>query len=232
MKIKQTPPRLPGPETLLSARWAENLTDELRRRVLAETTIRSVSAGGFVCHQGASVDHWIGVLDGLVKVVSVSSEGKSVSFIGVPAGGWFGEGSLLKSEPRRYDGIALRDSTIAYMPRSTFMLLLDTSVTFNRFLLLQLNERLGQFVAMVEYDRVLGPDARLARELAQLFNPLLYPGNGRTLPISQEELAQLVGLSRQRVNKALNRLKSEGLVRLSYRGVAIQDLDRLKRFDK
>lgn len=232
MKIKQTPPRLPGPETLLSARWAENLTDELRRRVLVETTIRAVSAGGFVCHQGASVDHWIGVLDGLVKVVSVSPEGKSVSFIGVPAGGWFGEGSLLKSEPRRYDGIALRDSTIAYMPRTTFMLLLDTSVTFNRFLLLQLNERLGQFVAMVEYDRVLGPDARLARELAQLFNPLLYPGNGRTLPISQQELAQLVGLSRQRVNQALNRLESEGLVRLSYRGVAIQDLDRLKRFDK
>jgi hypothetical protein len=103
------------------------------------------------------------------------AEGRSISFIGVPSGGWFGEGSLLKREPRRYDGIAMRESAIAYVPRNTFMLLLDSSVAFNRFLLVQLNERLGQFVAMVEYDRLLEPDARLAKELAGLFNPVLYP---------------------------------------------------------
>src|SRR5438046_10723918 len=115
-------------------------------------------------------------------------------------------------QPRRYDGIALRESTIAYVPRNTFMLLLDSSVAFNRFLLVQLNERLGQFVAMVEYDRLLGPDARLAKELAGLFNPVLYPGNGSSLPISQDELAHLVGLSAQRVNRALGRLDCDGLV--------------------
>jgi CRP-like cAMP-binding protein len=206
------------------------LTEELRRRVLTETLIRSVAAGGFVCHKGESPKHWIGVLHGLVKIVTVSPKGRSISFIGVPAGGWFGEGSLLKNEPRRYDGIALRESTIAYMPRNTFMLLLDSSVTFNRFLLVQLNERLGQFVAMVEYDRLLGPDARLAKELAGLFNPVLYPGIGNTLPISQEELGDLVGLSRQRVNKALRSLEQRGLVRVSYRGVTILNLEGLKHF--
>jgi CRP-like cAMP-binding protein len=118
------------------------------------------------------------------------------------------------------------------MPRSTFMLLLDSSVSFNRFLLIQLNERLGQFVAIVEHDRLLGPDARLARELAALFNPLLYPGSGNTLPVSQEELAHLVGLSRQRVNQALRRLEEAGLVRLRYRGLTILDFEGLRRFEK
>src|SRR2546421_3695003 len=229
--MKRTATNASAHASLLNARWAEGLPDELRRRVAAETTIRDVSAGGFVCRKGEAAEHWIGVLDGLVKISSVSPEGKSVSFIAVPTGGWFGEGALLKNERRLYDGIALRDSVIALVPRNTFMLLLDTSVAFNRFLLIQLNERLGQFVAMVEHDRMLGPDARVARELAGLFNPVLYPGNGKSLPISQEELSHLVGLSRQRVNQALRRLERAGLVRVGYRSLTILDLEGLRRFE-
>jgi len=229
---KRSSPAVSAHVALLNSRWAQGLSDELRRRVLAETTIRSIPVGGFVCRKGESAEHWIGVLDGLVKIVSVSPEGKSVSFIAVPAGGWFGEGALLKNERRLYDGIALRSTVIALVPRNTFMLLLDTSVAFNRFLLIQLNERLGQFVAMVEHGRMLGPDARLARELAALFNPMLYPASDKTLPVSQEELANLVGFPRQRVNQALRRLEAAGLVRVGYRGVTILDLEGLKRFEK
>jgi CRP/FNR family transcriptional regulator, cyclic AMP receptor protein len=125
----------------------------------------------------------------------------------------------------------LRDSVIAYVPLNTFMLLLDSSVSFNRFVVNQLNERLGQFIGMVEHDRSLGPEGRLATELAALFNPHLYPGDRTTLPISQEELAHLVGLSRQRVNKALKRLEHARLVRVDYRGLTITDLEGLKRFE-
>jgi CRP/FNR family transcriptional regulator, cyclic AMP receptor protein len=117
------------------------------------------------------------------------------------------------------------------MPRATFMALLDESVAFNRFLLIQLNERLGQFIGLVEHDRLRGPDARLARGLASLFNPYLYPGSRSTLPISQEELGQLVGLSRQRVNQALQVLEQKGLLRVEYGGVTVLDLKGLRDFD-
>lgn len=216
---------------LLQARWARDLSDELRRRVLAEASIRTIEAGGSVCHKGEPPDYWIGVLSGLVKVVAVSAQGRSITFTGVPPGGWFGEGTLLKRERRRYDAIALRESTVAYVPVNTFMLLLESSVSFNHFLLTQINERLGQFLAMVEHDRLLGPDARLAKELAGLFNPVLYPGNGDSLPISQEELSHLVGLSRQRVNLALRRLERAGLVRVGYRSVTILDFEGLRCFE-
>jgi CRP-like cAMP-binding protein len=218
-------------ELLQGAPWVAALTDELRRRVFAESRVAKVNTRNFVCRRDEVAENWIGVLRGLVKIVTITPEGQSTSFIGVPSGGWFGEGSLLKNEARRYDGIALRDSTIAYVPRRTFMLLLDSSTAFNRFLLDQLNERLGQFVAMVEYDRLLGPDAKVAKELAGLCNPVLYPGIGNRLPISQEEIAQLVGLSRQRVNKALRRLEKRGLVRLGYKDLTILDLDGLRHFD-
>jgi CRP/FNR family cyclic AMP-dependent transcriptional regulator len=213
------------------SRWAEQLDASQRERVRSETVVREVAANGLVCRKGETVEAWVGVIDGLVKISSVSFEGKLVTFTGVPAGGWFGEGSLLKDEPRRYDVIALRDSLVAYVPRATFQWLLDTSIAFNRFLLVQLNERLGQFIATVEYERLLGPDARVARCIAQLFNPLLYPGSGRQLRISQSEVGYLTGLSRQRANQALQTLEASGLIRVEYGGITVADLDGLSRYE-
>lgn len=184
-----------------------------------------------MCRKGEPVDHWIGVIEGLVKISSVSVRGKAVTFTGIAPGGWFGEGSMLKEEPRRYDAVALRDSRIACLPRATFHWLLDTSIAFNRYLLIQLNERLGQFIGTVEIDRLLGPDARVARCLAQLFNPLLYPGLGRKLEISQGEIGYLTGLSRQRVNQALRRLESSELLKVDYGGLTVLSLDGLREFE-
>jgi CRP/FNR family cyclic AMP-dependent transcriptional regulator len=217
-------------EMLAASMWSRSLTAEQMQRVEAEMIERCVPTGGFVCRKGEEVENWIGVIDGLVKMASLSAEGKPMTFTGVPSGGWFGEGSLLKDEPRRYDIIALRDSQIAYMPRATFMWLLDSSIEFNRFLLVQLNERLGQFIAMVEHDRLLGPDARVARCLATMFNPYLYPGNGPLLQISQEELGYLAGLSRQRVNQSLKQLENARLLRIEYGGITVLDLEGLKQF--
>jgi CRP/FNR family transcriptional regulator, cyclic AMP receptor protein len=217
-------------EMLAASMWSKSLTAEQIQRVESEMIVRCVPAGGFACRKGEEVEHWIGVIDGLVKVSSLSAEGKPMTFTGVPSGGWFGEGSLLKDEPRRYDIIALRESQIAFMPRTTFMWLLDSSIAFNRFLLVQLNERLGQFIAMVEHDRLLGPDARVARCLTTMFNPHLYPGSGPLLQISQEELSYLAGLSRQRVNQSLKLLENASLLRIEYGGITVLDLEGLKQF--
>jgi CRP-like cAMP-binding protein len=116
------------------------------------------------------------------------------------------------------------------MPRATFMHLLDTSIAFNRFLLIQLNERLGQFIGRVEHDRLLGPDARVASSLASLFNPTLYPGVKNQLQISQEEIGYLAGLSRQRANQALQALEKAGLVRIEYGGITVLDIGGLRSF--
>ena len=215
---------------LAASAWANALPPQEFDRVVAETVVRTCPAGGVVCRKGETVDHWVGVVEGLVKMANVSVDGKPMSFTGIGTGGWFGEGSLLKDEPRRYDIVALRESQIAYMPRATFARLLDTNFAFNRFLIVQLNERLGQFIAMIEHDRLRGPEARLARSLAGLFNPVLYPGIGSSLPVSQEELGQLVGLSRQRVNQALKCLETERLLRVEYGSVTVLDLARLRTY--
>ncbi len=210
--------------------WAKELSEDGLERVKAGIVVRSVPAGAFVCMKGEPVDHWMGVVEGLVKMACNRRTGKTTTFTGVPAGGWFGEGSLLKNEPRKYDVIALRDSKVAFMNRSTFQGLLDHSIPFNRFLIVQLNERLGQFIGMMEHERMLDVDARLARCLAALFNPVLYPGISRELQISQEEIGFLAGVSRQRVNRSLRKLEDAGLLRIDYGCITIVDLAGLRCF--
>jgi len=153
-----------------------------------------------------------------------------ITFTGLPPGGWFGEGTVIKREVYRYNIEALRPSTVAGLTFDTFHWLLDRSIPFNRFILQQLNERLGQFMAAREIDRLNDPDARVARSLAALFHPILYPGVGTLLRITQQELGYLVGLSRQRVNEALRALQSSGLIRVEYGGVKVTDLERLRAF--
>jgi CRP-like cAMP-binding protein len=200
---------------------------------LVETTLleRRVPAGGYVCRKGEAVEHWVGIVDGLVKMSSLSPTGKVTTLTGLPEGAWFGEGSLLKDEPRRYDVIALRESRVALMPRATFVALLDGSIAFNRFLLIQLNERLGQFIGQVEYDRLLSVEARVARCLAAMFNPHLYPATRREVQISQEEIGYLSDLSRQRVNQALKALEQAALLRVEYGRIVVLDLPGLRNFN-
>jgi hypothetical protein len=70
----------------------------------------------------------------------------------------------------------------------------------------------------------------VARSLAALFHPVLYPGVGQLLRITQQELAWLVGLSRQRVNQALIALSGAGLIHVEYGGVRVIDLAALRGF--
>lgn len=218
-------------EALRAANWARCLTPGQMARVEADTFETFVPKGGYVCRKGDMVENWLGIVGGMVKMNNFSASGKSVTFTGVPPGGWFGEGSLLKNEHLKYDAMALRDSRIARMPAATFHWLLETSLPFTRFLLIQLNERLGQFIGMVENDRLLNVDTRVARCLASMFNSHLYPGLEPLVQISQEELGFLSGASRQRANQALQLLEKKGLLRLDYGGIRILDLEGLRQFE-
>jgi len=220
-----------GLDSMLRASlWAATLDEPTFDEVRRETYERFVPAGGHVLRAGEPADHWYGVIDGLVKMSVTRADGRQASFTGVTAGGWAGEGSLLRPGPWRYDGIAVRPTRMACMPRATFQRLLSTSLPFNHFLLQHVNARLSLFIGLVEFDRLLGPDARVARCLASLFDPDLYPATGPELQLSQEEIGLLSGVSRQRANAALHRLEAQGLLRVSFGAVTVLDLRALRGY--
>ena len=222
--------RAPQADELPLIPWLTRLDAAERDRVVADLRVVTVEPGELVCRVGRPVTYWFGVVDGLLKMSNDSALGIPITFAGLPSGGWFGEGTVLKGEAYRYNIQALRKSTVAGITAPTFHWLLDRSIGFNRFVMMQLNERLGQFIAAREIDRLTHPDERVARSLAALFHPVLYPGVGQMLRITQQELGYLVGLSRQRVNEALAALQVAAVIRVEYGGVRVLDLDRLRGY--
>ena len=208
--------------------WFGLLKDSEQARIESQLVVSDPMPGDYVCRMGRQATYWFGVVEGLLKMSTDSASGRTITFTGVPPGGWFGEGTAIKRESYRYNIMALRRSVVAGLPIDTFHWLLDNSIGFNRFVMNQLNERLAQFIEAREIDRSNDPDVRVARNLATLFNPTLYPGVGEMLRITQQELAYLVGLSRQRVNVALNRLEEQGAIRIEYGGMRVLNLAALR----
>ena len=209
--------------------WLQLLSDIERAEVVPRIVVSDPQPGDYVCRIGRPVTYWFGVVSGLLKMSSDNESGQTMTFTGVPPGGWFGEGTVLKRESYRYNIQPLRPSVVAGLPVDTFHWLIDHSLGFNRFIMNQLNERLGQFIAAREIDRLTNPEIKVARHLAALFNPVLFPGVGEVLRVTQQELAYLAGLSRQRVNEALRRLEDQRLIQIEYGGLRIVDMDGLRR---
>lgn len=220
--------RLPQRSELESIPWLALLQPDERQLAVGELRVTDAQPGDYVCRIGRPITYWFGLIGGLLKMNNVSVDGLTMTFTGVSPGGWFGEGTALKREIYRYNIQALRKSVVAGLPVDTFHWLLDHSLGFNRFIMNQLNERLAQFIAAREIDRLTNPELRVARNLAALFHPVLYPGVGEVLRITQQELAYLVGLSRQRVNEALSALQDRGLIRIEYGGLRVLDLAGLR----
>ncbi|MSQ56439.1 MAG: Crp/Fnr family transcriptional regulator [Limnohabitans sp.] len=220
--------RTPTEQELKDIPWLHLLTTTEKETAVTNLYVSNAQVGDYVCRIGKPPTYWFGVIEGLLKMSTTNAQGDSVTFTGLSPGGWFGEGTLIKLEPYRYNVQALRNSLVAGIPTATFQWLFNHSIGFNRFVMNQLNERLGQFIAAREIDRINNPDIRVARSLAALFNPALFPSVGQLLQITQQELAYLVGLSRQRVNVAPNALEKLGNIKVSYGTIQVLNLSALR----
>lgn len=210
--------------------WARTLNADELELVAREAFERHLPVGGYALRRGEPAEMWIGIIEGMVKMSMSRADGRQATFTGVTAGGWAGEGTLLKAGRWGYDGIAVRETRLACMPRHVFDQLVSTNIAFNRYLLAHLNARLSLFISLVEFDRLLGPEARVARCVASLFDPDLYPRANDFVQLSQEEIGLLAGISRQRANEALHELERAGLLRVDFGGVMVLDLAGLRGY--
>jgi CRP-like cAMP-binding protein len=210
--------------------WFCELQQPLRDRVLQDAYESRHPKGGAVARRGDVSHSWLYVAEGLLKVTAVSRRGRMIMYAGVPEGSWIGEGAVIKRELRRYDVVSMRDSRLIHVPAATFRWLMDTSMEFNHALVAYLNERVSQYITMVDIDRMEDPVGRVAKSLGILFNPVLYPRMSSLVPLSQTELGELAGLSRQRVSSALQQLEQEGLITLGYGALLVCDIGGLRDY--
>jgi len=205
--------------------WFAGLPPAERETLTAHVRPLQVRKGALLLQQGDLDGGWYAVLCGLVMLESEADGQRRSAFMGVPDGEWFGEGTALKNEPRRYNVVALRDSWLLQLPQADFQRLQASDLGFNRHLVAHLNMRLGQAMTLIETGRMRSPEHRVALYLSREFWR-----STRRLHLTQEELGHLVGLSRQTVNRALRSLAGLGIVSLDLARVQIQDDAALDRY--
>lgn len=207
--------------------WFTELEPEDQERLKNQCELIEVSKGECILSEGRRVDGWYAVLHGMVKLESAGDDNKVSTFLGVPQGEWFGEGSALKGELRRYSVFALRHSTLLKMPMREFVRLRKVSLTFNHYLVDHLNRRLGQAMSIIEAQRIGSPQQRVAMYLGSAFW-----GNTRHLSLTQEELGHLSGLSRQTVNKVLQVMQEQGWVSLEFAQIRVHNPQALAQLGR
>lgn len=198
-------------------KWFRELPAALQQLVHDQAFFVRAPKGGVILQAYQPVEGWYGVAQGLVKIASNQGTLQS-TFVGLNQGSWFGEGAILKKEPRQYDVVALRDTELVCIPSAVFETLLQESTRFNRFVIDELNRKLGQAMSIIQAGRSGNAQQRLALALSRMFW-----NQTRTLELSQDELANLAGMARQTANRALQQLEQRGIVRLAMNRITVLD---------
>lgn len=212
----------PAERFIGSQPWFASLPAAVQDAVRSGVYATEGAKGDVMLPVGSPVQGWHAVLHGLVMLRSPACKARTSAFIGIPDGEWFGEGSALKAEARKYEVVALRPTQLLCLPLPLFQTLRDTSLAFNQYLVQHMNLRLGQAMTIIEAGRMRSPEHRVALYLSRLFWR-----STRRLNLTQEELGQLAGLSRQTVNRVLRALEAAGIVTLDFGRVAIVDDEAL-----
>ncbi len=211
--------------------WFASLPAALADAVLAAGRVQRLAPGEVLFRQGDAPGDWHAVCSGAIKASSTAADGTESILAVLEPGNWFGEISLLDGGPRVHDATAMAATTVFAVPADAFARFMQDTA-FATALARLMAGRLRTLFGIVE-DATLRPTrARLARRLA-----LLARGDAtqaaeprQQLPVSQEELAMMLGLTRQTLSKELGELARAGAVKLGYRSIAIVDaalLDRL-----
>mgnify|MGYP003334194239 FL=1 len=191
-----------------------------------------VSKGQILFNEGDSGDRLYIVTDGKIKLGIKSIDGRENLLAVLGPGEMFGELSLFDPSPRTATATALTDAKLLGLGQEDLNLWLAEHPEVAKYLLRALAQRLRrtwEAVGDLVFSDVPGRVAKALSELAQKFGTRNNDGLHVAHDLTQEELAQLVGASRETVNKALADFATRGWVRLEARAVVILDEDRLNK---
>ncbi len=227
----QTPvPTIEELHNIETGPWFSKLSPPLRSAILARTVVRRLADGDALAQRGAPANEWIGVAAGAVRVSSVSLAGKQVTLTYVEPGVWFGDIALFDGLPRTHDAHAHGPTTLLVVRKSDFRELLAQHVELYDALLRLNCRRLRLMFDQVEDLNTLPLQARLAKQVLLLAKSYGIASGEEIrigLALAQEDLAQLLGASRQRVNQELKGFEREGAVRVEPTRLVVLSREKL-----
>ena len=218
-----------------AGRWFSTLSPSLKHDILRCAYVKRFKDGDLIGARGEPPEEWIACAKGAVRVSSISISGKQITLTYVEPGIWFGDVSIFDGDQRTHDAYAHGDTTVLCVAKADFKKILATHTELYEALLRLHSRRIRQLYGLVEDLNTLPLRARLAKQLLHLARSYGVPSLANAndvrigLQLAQEELAQLLGASRQRVNQELKTMEREETIRIEPVGLVIRDREALMR---
>ena len=218
-----------------SGRWFSSLSPSLKHDIFRCAYVKRFKDDDLIGARGEPPEEWIACAKGAVRVSSISISGKQITLTYVEPGIWFGDVSIFDGDRRTHDAYAHGETTVLCVAKADFKKILATHVELYEALLRLHSRRIRQLYGLVEDLNTLPLRARLAKQLLHLARSYGVPSLGDAkdvrigLQLAQEELAQLLGASRQRVNQELKTMEREESIRIEPGGLVIRDRAALMR---
>lgn len=222
-------------DAINNGRWFSSLSPSLRHDILRCVSVKRYQDGDLICSRGDPAEQWIACAKGAVRVSSTTLTGKQITLTYVEPGVWFGDVAIFDGELRTHDAYAHGPSTIVWVSRADLQNILAQHAELYEALLRLHARRIRLLFGQVEDLNTLPLRARLAKQLGLLLRSYGSPNMAEqdevriTLQLAQEELAQLLGASRQRVNQELKTMEREGVIRIGSTGLVVRDRAALAR---
>lgn len=206
--------------------------DERQRRLLEETTrMQEVKRGQRIYEPGDPSEHLFLVKTGVIKIAALGPSNREVLLSFRHPGDVFGELTLLDNSPRDHLAKAHEDSLICALDRNVILRLARESTDIGLRILTVMGRRVKQFRGRIEQLSYKSASARVARALTDLAEEHgIQDSRGTVIAfkLSQRDLADLVGLTRETVNMIFHDLQQKGLLEADRRVIRILDIDRLR----
>jgi CRP-like cAMP-binding protein len=220
-------------EALGRCRLFAGLGPEALEAIARSLRIRHFRRGEVLFHEGDPGDALFIVASGAVKVVVPSEEGEEAILATLKRGDFLGELALLDGAPRSASAIALEATDALTLPRDQFRALADAEPAIRGALLEAMARELRRLTRHVAELHFLDLTGRLAARLVRLaeeHGERLADGSVRLdAPLTQSDLAAMIGATRQSVNKLLGEFEEEGLLRLERDSIVVADVSALAR---
>ena len=214
---------------LVRGQWFSHLPPDFQRSLLRAARLRVLAAGQFLFKRGDPPCGLYAVLEGAVRISAVSAQGKEAVLSLVETPHWFGEICLFDNLPRTHDALATGACTLLQVPQVAILKILEQQPVFWRDMALLMSHKLRLSLINIEQISLMPASKRLAHRLL-----MIAQGYGeieqarRVLQLPQEDLAAMLGLSRQTINSLLKALEQQGIIGLSYGAIEILDLAGLR----
>ncbi len=225
-------------EAINQGRWFSSLSPSLRHDILRCAYVKRFRDGDLITARGDPPEEWMACAKGAVRVSSTSISGKQITLTYVEPGIWFGDVSIFDGDRRTHDAYAHGETTTLCVAKADFKKILALHVEFYEAMIRLHARRIRQLYGLVEDLNTLPLRSRLAKQLLHLVRSYGVPSLSNStevrigLHLAQEELAQLLGASRQRVNQELKSMEREGAIRIEPAGLIVKDREALMRISE